>query len=84
MAAVTESMWDDECFETNFDKCKAIFDRTYDAKGTSEEVYNRAVEYADANFEANGSAADAEAAAIAHMDALMQWSRLDEPSSDLK
>ena len=81
MAKTTTGTWDDDCYETNFDKCKAYFDRTYDPKGASDEVYERAVEYADENFELSGAAADAEAAAIAHMAALVQWSRLEEPSS---
>lgn len=77
--ASTSAITGDDCYETNFDKCKTIFDRTYETKGAAEESYQRAVEYGDAIFEQNGAAAQAELAAKHHMNELMYWSQI--PSS---
>ena len=74
MAVVNVTVWDDDCYETNFDKCKAVFDRTYQVKGSAEEAYQRAIEYGDAVFEVNGAAAQAEINAKHYMNDLMVWS----------
>lgn len=83
MAVVNITVWDDDCYETNFDKCKAVFDRTYETKGTAEEAYQRAVEYGNAIFEEKGAAAQAELNSKHYMNDLVQWSDI-ETSSQLK
>ena len=80
MAVVNITVWDDDCYETNFDKCKAVFDRTYEVKGSAEEAYQRAIEYGDAIFEVQGAAAKAEINAKKHMNELMEWSNIDSSS----
>lgn len=83
MAIVNIKVWDDDCYETNFDTCKAIFDRTYETKGSAEEAYQRAIEYGNAIFEPSGSAAQAEINAKRHMNELVEWSNIST-SSQLK
>lgn len=73
---MANNVFDDECYDTNFDKCKAVFDQTYDAKGSAEDTYQRSIDYGNASFEQNGAAEEALSTARSHMDSLMEWSEI--------